>query len=207
LLKHLPVNRETALEIGCGTGAFSRLLADRFQQVLGLDLAPEMVRLARERSTRVSNLEYQVADVLQMDFPVEKYDCIASIATFHHLPLETMLEKTKGALKPGGVLLILDLFRSEWPQDLPMNLAAVPVSAFLKLVKTGRLREPAAVRAAWAAHGLHDVYQPLSVIRRLCAQILPGAEVQRHWLWRYSIVWKKPFGTPCVAPDFHAKFR
>ena len=49
--------------------------------------------------------------MLQWDFPREKYDCIASIATFHHLPLEVMLQKAKDALKPGGVLLILDLFQ------------------------------------------------------------------------------------------------
>lgn len=192
LLKHLPADCAEALEIGSGTGAFSRLLAARCGHVLGLDLAPEMVRLAHARSTEFSNLEYEVADVLQVDFSREKYACIASIATFHHLPLEELLEKTKSALQPGGVLLILDLFQSEGPQDLLLDLAAVPVSALFKLIKTGRLREAAEVRAAWEAHAVHDVYQPLRVIRQVCAKILPGAEVRRHLLWRYSIVWKKP---------------
>jgi SAM-dependent methyltransferase len=41
LLKHVPASCENALEIGCGTGAFSRLLAERSQHVLGLDLAPK----------------------------------------------------------------------------------------------------------------------------------------------------------------------
>ena len=103
-----------------------------------------------------------------------------------------MLQKTKDALRPGGVLLILDLFESEWPWELLMDCVALPASIILKLVKTGRLRESGAVRAAWAAHGVHDVYLPLSAIRQVCDQIIPGADVQRHLLWRYSIVWKKP---------------
>jgi SAM-dependent methyltransferase len=151
-----------------------------------------MVHLAQKRSKNCPNADFQVANVLEWDFPREKYDCIASIATFHHLPLEGMLEKTKSTLKPGGILLILDLFKSEWPEGLLMDLAAIPVSAILKLVKTGRLRDSAEVRAAWAAHGAQDVYQPLSVIRAVCAKVIPGAEVQRHLLWRYSLVWEKP---------------
>jgi 2-polyprenyl-3-methyl-5-hydroxy-6-metoxy-1,4-benzoquinol methylase len=192
LLEHIPAHCEAALEIGSGAGAFSRLLAERSRHVLGLDLASEMVRIAQERSKNYLNVEYRTADVLQWNFPHEKYDCIASIATFHHLPLEAMLQKAKESLRPGGVLLILDLFKSEWPGDFLMDCAAVPVSAILRLVKTGRLREPQAVRAAWAAHGIHDVYLPLSTIRQVCERVIPGAEVRRHLLWRYSIVWKKP---------------
>lgn len=37
LLSHLPSHCENALEIGCGTGSFSRLLAERSQYVLELD--------------------------------------------------------------------------------------------------------------------------------------------------------------------------
>jgi SAM-dependent methyltransferase len=191
LLRHLPVPCATALEIGCGAGAFSRRLAERSGRVLGLDLAPEMVRIARERSKNYPNVEYETADVLQWDFPREKFGCVASVATFHHLPFEGLLQKAKAALKPGGVLLILDLFQSEWPRDLLMDCAAVPASILFRLVKTGRLREPKAVRAAWAAHGVHDTYLPLSTIRQVCERVIPGAEVRRHLLWRYSIVWKK----------------
>jgi SAM-dependent methyltransferase len=191
LLRHVPAHCDSTLEIGCGTGAFSRLLAERSCHVLGLDLAPKMVRIARERSKNCPNVEYQAADVLQWDFPPEKYDCIASIATFHHLPLEVMLQKTKEALKPGGVLLILDLSKSEWPRDFLMDCAAIPASIILRLVKTGRLRESKAIRAAWDAHGVHDIYLPLSAIRQVCDRVIPGADVRRHLLWRYSIVWKK----------------
>jgi SAM-dependent methyltransferase len=192
LLSQVPANCQQALEIGSGTGAFSRLLACRSRQVLGLDLAPQMVRLAQERSQQHPNLEYQVADVLKSDFSPASFDCIVSIATFHHLPLAEMLQKIQIALRPGGVLLVLDLFHSETLNDAILDLLAVPFGLSLRLLKTGRLRETGAVRDAWAAHGVHDVYLSLAEIRQVSERFMPGVQVRRHLLWRYSLVWKKP---------------
>jgi SAM-dependent methyltransferase len=50
LLGHLPQRCRTVLEIGCGTGAFARLLAEHSEKVLALDLSPRMISLAKERS-------------------------------------------------------------------------------------------------------------------------------------------------------------
>jgi hypothetical protein len=47
------------------------------------------------------------------------------------------------------------------------------------------------VRAAWAEHEQYDSYLTLSEIRKACDEILPGALVRKHLLWRYSVVWKK----------------
>src|SRR5215210_6174981 len=113
LARHIPEPCREALEIGCGTGAFSRLLAKSSERVLALDLSPNMIRVARERSAQFPNIEFQVADVLALELPAEKFDCIATIATLHHLPLAEVLPKLKSALKTGGVLLILDLFQEE----------------------------------------------------------------------------------------------
>src|SRR5687768_15933760 len=48
LLQRAPARCRAALDVGSGTGAFSRLLAARSDHVLGVDLSPEMVRVARE---------------------------------------------------------------------------------------------------------------------------------------------------------------
>lgn len=192
LLRHLPSKCNDVLEIGCGTGGFARRLAERAKQVLAIDLSGEMIRIARERSTQFPNIEFQLADVLGRPLPVASFDCIASIATLHHLPLAEMLLKMKAALKPDGVLVILDLFEAKGFGDSLANLVAIPVSVGLRLLHHGRLRPRREVRAAWAAHEAHDLYPTMSEVHALCDEILPGAKIRKHLLWRYSIVWKKP---------------
>jgi len=191
LLKHVPASCKAALDVGCGTGAFSRLLAERSGRVVALDLSPRMVEIAKARSKHNSNIEFQVADVTRWVFPVEAFDCVASIATLHHLPMEEMLLKMRGALRVGGTLAILDLVESAGLVDVLAGMVAIPVSTVLRLVKTGRLREPRRVREAWVAHGRNDTYPTLARIRQVCGRVLPGAEVRKHLLWRYSIVWRR----------------
>jgi ubiquinone/menaquinone biosynthesis C-methylase UbiE len=192
LLRHVPSASAHALDIGCGTGGFSRLLAQRARHVLALDLSPQMIRVAQERSTRCHNIEYQVADVLKCELPANQFDCVVSIATLHHLPLELMLEKMKSALKVNGVLLVLDLFKAESAADYALSIPAISWNFALRLWKQHRLRPPREVRQAWAEHGRTDVYPTLSQVRRSCETILPGAQLTRHLLWRYSIIWTRP---------------
>src|SRR5262245_29815218 len=78
LLRQLPMKLHSALEIGCGKGEFSRLLAERSERVLALDVSPEMIRIARASSARLSNIDFQIADVMRYDLPFESFDCIAS---------------------------------------------------------------------------------------------------------------------------------
>src|SRR5215212_4342024 len=85
LLKHVPRDCANALEIGCGTGAFARLLARRSRRVVGLDLSAEMIRIARSRSSGFDNVEFQLADAMTSEFPPAQFDFICSIATLHHL--------------------------------------------------------------------------------------------------------------------------
>jgi len=192
LLRHLPLHFEASLDIGCGSGAFARFLAQRATHVLALDLSPEMIRVAQDRSADCPNTTYQVADVLAWDWPAGRFDCVASIATFHHLPMEPMLAAIKAALKPGGVLIILDLYEAQGSRESYDAGLAIIGSLALRLLHNGRIRESEAARQAWAAHGAHDVYLRLSQVREICSRILPGAIVTRHLFWRYSIVWHKP---------------
>jgi SAM-dependent methyltransferase len=191
LLRQIPLHCELSLDIGCGTGAFSRLLADRSERVVALDLSPQMILVARERSDAYGNIDFQVADATGWEFPVAQFDCVASIATLHHLPLAETLAKMRDALRAGGVLVVLDLYQEEGLAALLTSTAAMIVHKVLFLLRTGRLTEPREVREAWAEHGQHDSYLTLSEIRQICASVLPGARVRRHLLWRYSITWKK----------------
>src|ERR1051325_2781752 len=80
LLRFVPNRCGRALEVGCGTGAFTRLLAPKVNHVTAIDLSDEMVRLARQRSESYSNIDYAVGDILQADLASGGFDFIVMIA-------------------------------------------------------------------------------------------------------------------------------
>jgi predicted TPR repeat methyltransferase len=65
LLRQLPSRFREALDIGCGKGTFPRHLAGRADHVTAVDLSPEMIRLAGERSAQFDNIDFQTADILK----------------------------------------------------------------------------------------------------------------------------------------------
>lgn len=191
LLRHVPAGCEDAFDAGCGTGEFARQLALRCKRVLGVDLSPGMIDQARRRSAGWPGLEFRVADLMD-EASAARFDCIATIATLHHLPLEPTLARLGGALRSGGVLLVLDVVANHNLVARLWAARAMPVALALRLWHWGRLRPTRAERQAWDAHCRTDRYSTLAEVRAACARVLPGARVRRHLLWRYSIVWNKP---------------
>jgi ubiquinone/menaquinone biosynthesis C-methylase UbiE len=198
LLSHVPQNCENALEIGCGTGAFARLLAKRSKRVVALDLSSEMIRVARSRSSQFDNLEFQLADAMTWNFPQSHFDFICSIATLHHVQQRELFVKIKDTLKPGGILVVLDLVASNSLVERMLDVFGFGVSGSLRLIHNGRLKPPAEVRKAWEQHGKHDHYSTVSQMQALADEILPGATVRRHLLWRYSLVFRN--AEPQITP-------
>ncbi len=192
LLKHVPPNCANALEIGCGTGVFARDLAKVCKRVTALDLSSEMIRIARARSAQFGNLEFQLADAMTWNFPHSHFDFVCSIATLHHLQQRELFVKMRETLKPGGVLVVLDLVQSDNLFERMLDGVGLGVSASLRLIHNGRLQPPAEVRKAWEQHGKHDSYSTITQMRALVGEILPGATVRRCLLWRYALVYRKP---------------
>lgn len=191
LLRYVPENCENALEIGCGTGTFARALAKRCRRVVALDLSGEMIRVARSRSSQFENLEFQLADAMTWDFPQSHFDFVCSIATLHHLEQRELLSKIKDALKPHGVLVVVDLVQSDSLTERMVDVVALGVSGSLRLMHNGRLKPPREVRKAWEQHGKHDSYLTMGQVRALADEILPGPRVERCLLWRYMLVYQK----------------
>jgi SAM-dependent methyltransferase len=192
LLDRLPNQSNLVLDIGCGTGEFSRLLAQRFERVIAIDLSPKMIQVARQNSTNYSNINFQVADILQWQFPLEKFEAIVSIATVHHLPLEKLLPILKAALKPGGKLLFLDLIEYDEPQDLVRDAISIPLNWGFQLIKNRRIKPTRESIKAWNEHGRTDNYLTSSQIKQIYPNFLESAKIRKHLFWRYSVVWEKP---------------
>ncbi|HEX8244511.1 MAG TPA: class I SAM-dependent methyltransferase [Longimicrobium sp.] len=188
LAAHLPARIGEALEIGGGTGELTRLLAARASHVLALDLSPEMIRVARERSAGFSNAEFLVADVTAWELPRGRFDCVASVGTLHHLPLEPTVGAMRDALRPGGWLLVLDVLAGPGLRHLPRNVLAALAG------RVGPHRTSRELRAAYREHGRGETYLRPDEVAARFLPLLPGARIRDHLLWRYSVVWRKPPG-------------
>jgi ubiquinone/menaquinone biosynthesis C-methylase UbiE len=192
LLKQLPNKCQIVLDIGCGTGEFSRLLAERADKVTAIDLSPNSIQIAKQRSQQLDNIDYLVADVSRWDFPLEHFDAIVSIATVHHLSIEQLIPKLKAALKPGGVLIVLDLLEHHNLMDALSDAIAVTLNWWLLKVHNGHLKPNPEAAAAMKEHLHTDKYLNFLQAKRIYIGLLKTAKVRRHLFWRYSVVWQKP---------------
>ena len=97
----------TVLDIGCGVGRLTRALASRFEEVHGIDVSAEMVRIAGENLSGVSNVKLHVGDGVSLKgIPDQSMDAVVSLVVFQHIPdpkvtLGYVVEIGR-VLKPGG---------------------------------------------------------------------------------------------------------
>ena len=192
LLRQLPEHSQTILDLGCGVGQFSRLISRKADNLVALDLSPKSIETAKQRSYQFNNIDYQVADISQWQFPQEHFDVITSIATVHHLSLNKLLPKLQTALKPGGMLLILDLLEHQNIRDTLNDCVAVPSNWWFLKTKNRHIKFNPVAAEAMREHLRTDEYLTYSQAEEIYTGWLKTAKVRRHLYWRYSVVWQKP---------------
>ena len=98
------------LDVGCGAGFFSILLAKEGHQVTGIDLTPDMIKNARllAEEEKVS-CEFQVMDAENPEFQEETFDVVISRNLTWTLPhVQHAYQEWIRVLKKGGILLNFD---------------------------------------------------------------------------------------------------
>ena len=99
------------LEIGCGIGVISAFLADSYgMNVLGTDLDPEQIELARTTQPTSDRLHFAVEDATHLTFENASFDLVLSQDIFHHIPdWEQVVQEVVRVLRPGGYFIWLDV--------------------------------------------------------------------------------------------------
>ena len=93
------------LDVACGTGVlFPDYLARNVASVTGVDISPEMVKIAAGKFP--SQVQVLCGDVQKVDFG-RKFDCIVIYNAFPHFPdPEGLIAALSAMLKPGGTLTV-----------------------------------------------------------------------------------------------------
>jgi ubiquinone/menaquinone biosynthesis C-methylase UbiE len=96
------------LEIGCGVGRMTRMLARIFEHITGVDISEEMIRQARENTADLNNVDLLVGDGCTLTaLPDASYDFAFSFIVFQHIPAYNVIasycREVHRVLKPRGL--------------------------------------------------------------------------------------------------------
>jgi SAM-dependent methyltransferase len=110
LTQQLPDTAGRALDLGCGAGRHTALLAERYPDVLAVDPSGEMLDLAETRLDR-PGVTYQQRDGIDLSPRVDGlFELVLSVHTLHHLgPAEQVLPLVKDLVAPGGTAVLVDI--------------------------------------------------------------------------------------------------
>ena len=99
------------LEVGCGTGVLTRVLARRPEvgTVVGVDVAPSLLSRARDIAADLPNVTFQEADARFLPYEEETFDVVVFDSTLTHVPgPERALAEAFRVLHPSGYLAAFD---------------------------------------------------------------------------------------------------
>lgn len=104
------------LEFGCGTGGTAILHAPHVKHIRAIDISPKMIEIAESRAEKsaVSNIDFEVQTIENLDAPDESFDAILGLSIMHLVQdKEGVLDKVFRLLKPNGVFISSTVCMSE----------------------------------------------------------------------------------------------
>ncbi|HEV2713654.1 MAG TPA: class I SAM-dependent methyltransferase, partial [Terriglobales bacterium] len=90
-----------ALELGCGTGYFTRELARSGAEIVALDVSPELLEIARANCS-APNVRYEIQNAYDLSYSDAAFDSVVGSSVLHHLEIQDALREIYRVLKPGG---------------------------------------------------------------------------------------------------------
>lgn len=112
LAQWLPQAPKRVLDIGCGTGSLSVIMASDGHEVAGIDLSPEMIALANAKSLAAGQrISFQVMNAAYPRFAPQSFDVIVCRHLLWTLPEPPqVLARWATLLAPGGRLILIEGF-------------------------------------------------------------------------------------------------
>ncbi|XP_075463371.1 uncharacterized protein LOC142498794 isoform X4 [Ascaphus truei] len=117
---------ELAVDVGCGTGRYTRPVAPHFEKVIGLDISESQLNKAR-RSTSEKNVLYHTSPAEEMPLKDASVDLVFAGLAAHWFIIDKFMQEAARVLKPGGCLALhafIPIFEIQY-QDVSETLTAI----------------------------------------------------------------------------------
>src|SRR5262249_688128 len=109
---------ESGLEIGCGAGQFTRMLAPLVNHITAIDVAPSAITRARERMARDGHIEFREQNIMEHDFRSDRgWDLIVMNETIYYLgwlypffDIAWIANEIFSSTQPGGTFLMANTY-------------------------------------------------------------------------------------------------
>src|SRR6201987_6131733 len=140
---------ERVLDLGCGSGWATRLIArlvtdgpEGFGQVVGVDVSDEMIRQARAASKDLENILYIWGSAQQIPWEENYFDKVLSVESFYYYPdQERALTELFRVMAPRGRMFILiNLYKDnpyslQWVDKLKVPVHVRTTAEYIELFK------------------------------------------------------------------------
>ncbi len=138
------------LEVGCGTGHWTRFFSEKGFKVTGVDISSSMLSIAREK--HISGASFQPADAHSLPFEDGRFDVTAAITTLEFVrDAEAVVrEMARCVRNPGGIVLA-GVLNARAPRNRRMKAADEPP------YNAARLFSPREMKAMLAPYGRTEV--------------------------------------------------
>jgi ubiquinone/menaquinone biosynthesis C-methylase UbiE len=93
----------TVLELGCGSGYFTRELANSGAHIVAVDVSPELLEMARADCS-ATNVSYEIQNACAMSYHEAAFDSVVGSSVLHHLEIKEALREIYRVLKVGGTI-------------------------------------------------------------------------------------------------------
>jgi ubiquinone/menaquinone biosynthesis C-methylase UbiE len=109
---------ERVLDVATGPGYIAEAFSRHAREVVGIDLTDAMLAIARKRTAQrgLKNITFRTGDVRALPFVDAMFDVVVGRYALHHMEQPAaLLQEMARVCRPGGTVLVEDLFASEHP--------------------------------------------------------------------------------------------
>jgi SAM-dependent methyltransferase len=109
------VRDKLVVDLGCGSGEEVVPLRQRGARVIGIDISPHLIAIARERLRKYGvDAELRIASAYETHLSDESADVVFCMSVLHHLQLDRVKKEITRILKPHGVFIVKEPVRFSW---------------------------------------------------------------------------------------------